>query len=295
MSTGKIALIGFGEVGQILCEDLKGYGARDIGAWDIKFSDLRSNPSRAAEAMNIGVPRGSAAAVANAGMIISAVTAGQTIEAASAAAENIQAEAYFLDLNSASPGMKLAASDIINEAGGKYVEGAVMSPIGPKRMESPIILGGPYAKSFAVLAQDLGFSGVQEFSSEYGAASAAKMCRSVIVKGVEALLSEALLTARRYNVENAVIDSLTDLFPGPNWTSLAPYMISRSLIHGDRRAEEMNEVSKTVEEVGLTPLMSRACAERQKRAARFSRFADYDDLDALLDAVLGAANKESSL
>src|SRR5205814_2940164 len=76
------------------------------------------------------------------------------------------------------------------------------------------------------------------------------MCRSVIIKGMEALLAESLLTARRHGVEDAVLASLQDLFPVGDWRALARYMISRSLQHGRRRAEEMREAVKTVAEAG---------------------------------------------
>ena len=80
------------------------------------------------------------------------------------------------------------------------------------------------------------------------------MCRSVIVKGLEALLAESLLTARRHGVEEAVLASLPDLFPVGDWRKLARYMISRSLQHGRRRAEEMREAARTVAEAGVEPL-----------------------------------------
>ncbi len=295
MNDKKIALIGFGEVGQILCQDFNAYGARPIAAWDTKFADLRSGPACAAKVEHLSVTRDALEAVEQANIVISAVTAGQTIEAARASSKGIAPGAYFLDLNSASPGTKIAASQIIIDAGGKYVEAAVMSPISPRRIKSPILLGGPFAVDFINLAQAIGLTGSTLFSKEFGAASAAKMCRSVIVKGIEALLSEALLTARQHNVDETVIDSLSDMFPGPDWRSLAPYMISRSLIHGVRRAEEMNEVAKTVEEAGLTPLMSRACAERQTRAAHFHEFSEHGELSNLLKAMLGGVNGERSL
>ena len=169
-----------------------------------------------------------------------------------------------------------------------------MSPISPKRIASPILLGGPHADAFLPTGQALGFTGAEVFSDEIGRASAAKMCRSVVVKGVEALLAESLLTARRYDVEDTVIDSLQNLFPAENWRSLARYMISRSLVHGRRRAEEMREVARTVEEAGFEPWMSRASAQRQDWAAQFRDEAAHEPLEAMLDAVLKAVVTERS-
>jgi 3-hydroxyisobutyrate dehydrogenase-like beta-hydroxyacid dehydrogenase len=124
------------------------------------------------------------------------------------------------------------------------------------------------------------------YSETLGEASASKMCRSVIVKGMEALLAESLLTARRHGVEDAVLASLEDLFPLGNWRKLARYMISRSLQHGRRRAEEMHEAVRTVDEAGLEPWMSRGCAERQLWAAEHAEALSERALTDMLDHIL---------
>src|SRR2546429_5318848 len=126
-------------------------------------------------------------------------------------------------------------------------------------------LGGPHARAFLPLAQSLGFAGANVYSDAIGAASAAKMCRSVIIKGMEALLAESLLTARRHGVEDAVLASLQDLFPVRDWRALARYMISRSPQHGRRRAEGMREAAKTVAEAGFRPPVSPGRGARPPR------------------------------
>jgi 3-hydroxyisobutyrate dehydrogenase-like beta-hydroxyacid dehydrogenase len=112
------------------------------------------------------------------------------------------------------------------------------------------------------------------------------MCRSVIIKGLESLLTESMISARHYGVEKEVLASLSDMLPVPDWPKLARYMISRSLEHGVRRAEEMREVAKTVQEAGLEPLMSAACAERQDWAALHKGALGEAELGAMLDHLL---------
>lgn len=288
---GNIVLLGFGEVGQILGADLDGRGAA-LTAYDIAFDDPASAPSRAArESTRVQPARSADAAAANAGLILSAVTAEAALEAARSVAGSLRPGAVYLDLNSASPGTKREAASLIEAAGGHYVEAAVMSPVPPKRLATPILLGGPYAQSFMPVAQSLGFSAMTVFSAELGKASAAKMCRSVVVKGMEALLLEALVTARHHGLEDTVLQSLDDLFPGPDWPELARYMISRALVHGRRRAEEMREAARTVNEAGMEALMSAATAERQALAGALTERPDYQDLDAMLDALAQAARR----
>jgi len=102
---------------------------------------------------------------------------------------------------------------------------------------------------------------------------------------MEALLTESFLAARFYGVEDAVLSSLNDLFPGPDWERHARYMISRAIEHGARRAEEMREAARTVSDAELNPLMSEACAARQDWAAGFRAALGKSDLRSMLDQV----------
>lgn len=282
----RICLLGLGEVGQIFAEDLPARGGCAISAWDPKFADSTSPPRLALNRGAIRAGRGSVDAVRDADLVISAVTAAQTVDAARAAAPGLRADAVYLDVNSAAPEAKIAAAALVKAAGAAYIEAAVMSPISPKRMRTAILLGGPHACAFLPRAQALGFDGMAFYAEEYGRASAAKMCRSVIVKGMEALLTESMLSARHYGVEIDVLASLNDLFPGPDWRKLTHYMISRSIEHGVRRAEEMREVVKTVAKAGLAPLMSSACAARQDWAHQFRPQLGSERLENLLDGIL---------
>lgn len=280
-----ILLLGFGEVGQILGADIIA-GKGELTAYDIRFADPASPPARAVgDSPWVKAARSASDAATDADMILSAVTAEAALQAAQSVAPTLRRGATYLDLNSASPGTKREAARLIEAAGGRYVEAAVMSPVPPKRLATPILLGGPHAQTFLPSGLALGFSGLSVFSEELGKASAAKMCRSVVVKGMEALLLEALVTARHHGVEDTVLKSLDDLFPGPDWPQLAQYMISRSLVHGRRRAEEMREVARTVGEAGLEPLMSAAAAERQDWAGALTEMPDGRDLDTVLDAL----------
>ena len=281
-----ICLLGFGEVGQILAEDLAASGIRFISAYDIKFNDPASVPSRALKRFQVEARESAAATVAGADLVISAVTAAATADAARDAKGGLKAGAYYLDLNSASPSHKQEAARVIEAAGGRYVEGAVMSPISPLRMAAPILLGGPHAEGFLDKAKRLGFSGTEVFSDQVGPAAATKLCRSVVVKGMEALLTESLLAARRYGVEDTVLQSLDNMFPLGDWEKRARYMISRSLEHGQRRAEEMREAARTVDESGVDPLMSEATATRQDWASAFKAAATEAQLIPMLDAIL---------
>lgn len=281
-----IGLLGLGEVGRILATDIHALTGGAIKAYDILFDDAQSAPSRAAVQLP-GVVRCESALelVTGCDLLISVVTAARDLDAAQSVVAALDDGTWFLDLNSVAPTTKMAVADVIETAGGRYVEGAVMSSIEPQRSASPILLGGPHAQLFADVAIDLGFTGARAFSDSIGPASATKMCRSVVVKGIESLLTESLLAARHYGVEDDVLTSLRGLANNDDWEGFARYMISRSLLHGARRAEEMREVANTVGDAGIEPLMSSACALRQDRAASFAATPGDDQLIELLDRM----------
>ena len=284
-----ICLIGFGEVGRIFARDLRALGVERITTFDPLFADPASKPSLAAAEGGIQASASAAEAVRDADLVVSAVTAAQAMAAAQSTLGALTPDAFLLDVNSASPGVKRSASEAVNAAGGRYVEAAVMSSVPPKGLKTPMLLGGAHAQAFMEFTKALGLD-AKVFSEEVGPASATKMCRSVMIKGVEALLAECLLSARHYGVEKTVLASLGDLLPNPDWEKHARYMISRSLLHGKRRAEEMREVARTVEDAGLDPWMSAAAAQRQDWAwLRAQDMApgevDDQDLYRLLDAV----------
>lgn len=269
----KIALIGYGEVGRILAEDLRGAG-HTVSAYDLALgvaADARRGRAEevaAAERMRahaaatgVGLASSHAHAAHEATLIISAVTARQTVAAAAETARGLGPGAFFLDLNSASPGAKIAAGEEVTRAGGHYVEGAVMTAVPPHRLKVPLLLGGPHAERLAPLLAELGFR-ARVAAPDLGTASATKMCRSVVIKGLEALLVESLTAARHYGVEAAVLASLQETFPGVDWDRQAAYFFQRAIEHGRRRSEEMREVAVTVREAGLNPWGSTAAAER---------------------------------
>lgn len=262
-SRWQIGLIGYGEVGRILAEDLRAQGLV-VHAHDVKLAAPSTAQALQNHAATFGVrlQRSHASLAAEVDLIVSAVTAGQTRSAAKACASAIKPGAFLLDVNSASPGAKRQAAEFVNVAGGRYVEGAVMTSVPPYRIKVPLLLGGPDAHVLAPLINGIGFS-ARVVSRELGTASATKLCRSVMIKGLEAMVIESLTAARFHGVEDAVIASLCETFPGIDWERQATYFFQRAIAHGRRRSEEMREASETVREAGLDAWSADGTAERQ--------------------------------
>lgn len=284
----RITLLGFGEVGQHLAAGLRQVPSLELTAWDILFPDPHSALHGHAREAGVRAAASAAEAVEGAALIISAVTTANSLPAAESVAPALSENTVFLDLNSIAPSIKQQAARLIDAHGGRYIEVAVLGPIAPRGLATPMLLGGPHAEAFLPAAQGLGMSGAQLYSPTVGPASAAKMCRSVIIKGMEALLAESLVAARHYGVEDTVLASLGDLLPNADWPALARYMLSRSLLHGRRRADEMHNVAQTLVEAGVVPWMSEASIHRQAWAGSHAAVASCASLPELLDTLLRA-------
>lgn len=285
----KIAIIGYGEVGSIFAADLAKAGA-SVTTFDVA-------PAAQARARAAGIVADSPAeACWGAAMVFVCVTAGSVPDAMRSLDGSLDHAPFVVDVNSVSPGTKQEASRTVEAAGGRYVEAAVMASVPPRRIATPMLLGGAHASAFEEAARPFGMD-LTIFSPEIGRASSVKMCRSVMIKGLEALTTECMLAARHYGVEADVLRTMGDTLPHPNWPDLARYVISRALIHGKRRAEEMREVARTVEDAGVEPLLSRAIAERQdwawRRGAEMGVDRNAPDLETLLDALTATLAKDA--
>lgn len=260
-----IAFIGFGEAGQTVSRGLLAEAKPSIRAYDILFDDPADGGRlrRAAQSLGVGVAKDHADAVRGAGIVFLAVTASASLEAANACLKGLGRGQLFLDINSVSPRRKIEAAALVAPTGAAYVDVAVMAPVAPYLHKVPCLIGGPGAAALAPRAKALGMK-MELVSDDVGQASAIKMFRSIVVKGLEALLLESMVAAAEYRVEAKVLASLQETFPGIDWEKLAGYMIERVVSHGRRRAAEMREVAQTLEGIGLAPLMAAATAERQQ-------------------------------
>lgn len=271
----QIALIGFGEVGGIFGTDFAAAGL-NVFVFDIL---LNAEPSRSAM-----LPKARAAKVhvcdtleetlRGADLVISAVTASSAADVAASAAPFLRAGQTYVDINSVSPDTKQEIARTLHATAAEFVEAAVMAAVSPQRLKVPMLLGGAHAASAAEKLRAVGMT-VQPISERIGVASAIKMCRSIIIKGLEAITVESMFTARRYGAEKQVLDSLAATYPDMGWNGALPdYLISRVAEHGKRRAAEMREAAQAVADAGLEPLTALATARRQdwlvKAIAEFS-------------------------
>jgi len=260
-SCPSIALVGFGEAGLVFASAARWNG--QARGWDILAERRALMPD-----CGIEPSPGPAEALADAELVLSLVTADAAPRAAAEYAGFLREDAIWCDMNSVAPQTKQQAARVIGEHGGRYVDVAVMAPVDPAALSVPLLISGPDAEQAEQLLHRAGFANTRIVGSEVGRASAIKMIRSVMVKGLEALTDECAAAARAAGVYDEVMASLDASERDWNWAEKTEYNRERMETHGLRRAAEMEEVAATLQALGVEPLMTEAAVVRQRSAAR---------------------------
>jgi 3-hydroxyisobutyrate dehydrogenase-like beta-hydroxyacid dehydrogenase len=260
----QIGLIGFGEVGGIFGQDWVAKGIR-VRTYDILFEKGASHDRMAEKARRASVEMAAdyADAIRDADLVVAAVTASSAVPVSKSCTGFLQSGQIYLDLNSVSPETKMQVAKEIAKSGADFVECAVLAAVAAPRLKVPLLLGGPRAQELAQAFKTLGMDPTA-VSEKIGVASAIKMCRSVVMKGLASLAIESLFAARRYGAEDAVIASLEATYPGMGWAKALPDNLARRAVeHSKRRAAEMRESAETIKGAGIEPRMALATAELQ--------------------------------
>jgi len=287
----KIAMVGFGEAAAAFVAGWTRNAPEYTTAYDIKTDTAGPVRSRKIEEYEEAKVRGCETpdeAVAGADVIFSLVTADQALAAAASVAGGLDRDSLYLDCNSCAPDTKLQAAAAIAEAGGRYVDVAVMAPVHPALHRTPLLVSGSDAKEAISVMSQLEMS-VRQVEGDIGAASSIKMLRSIMMKGMEALAAECVLASRRAGVDDIVLDSLEQTYPGFGWKARAAQMLNRMMVHGHRRAAEMREAALTAQQLGIPNRMTQATVDWQQQIGDLALDgvgSGYGDLaDKILEAL----------
>ena len=265
----EIAFIGYGEVGQLFAGQLATKPGVRVTVYDILLDDPSRGPAlrqRASED-RVHAAADTAEACATAEIVISAVTADSAVTAARQVAPHLKSQQTYIDLNSVSPATKREVADLVRSRGAEFIEFAVMAPVSGVGIEVPILSGGRNAETVSARLNELGMK-ITPISPEIGTASATKLRRSIVIKGMEALMVDFTLASEKAGVTPAVLASLKASYPGMDWENVAKVMVSRVKQHGIRRAAEMREASRMIAELGLDGSLADAIAERHESFAQ---------------------------
>ena len=293
-NTPRLCFIGFGEAGQAIAGGLRDTGVESVAAWDILFPSADgAKLKQTGETIGVRLASSAADAARGADIIVSAVTAASSLEAARSVEPHLSGNPYFLDINSVSPGRKKETEKLLGTKA-RYVDIAILAPIYPARHQTPLLLAGPHAAAvMPLLIDELDMRGAIA-GDEVGQAAGLKMIRSVMIKGIEALTLECFLAANRAGIVDEVAASLKNNYPSLDWDKVIEYNIERMASHGVRRADEMDQVAETLREFGIDPLMATATSTRQRDMGQIGKSPDVrktlkEGRASMLEAISAAA------
>ncbi len=282
-----IGFIGFGEAGYHIAKGLRGAGVSEVFAYDIahKSADRGSTIERRAAEAGVTLTDTLEDLANRSEIVFSTVVSSVAADVAEQTARYLSARHFYVDLNSTSPAVKEKIAAAVAPSGARFVEAAVMAGVAPLGHKVPLLLCGQAVPDLITRLSPYEMC-LEDFGRDIGRATAAKMFRSIVVKGLEALFLECVLASSRYGVAKRVLDSVSVGYPGIDWNKLAHYLIGRTALHGERRAHEMKEVADTLKAIGIEPIMAEATAKRLLKAAKSdlkSRFREkapenYDDV-----------------
>ena len=280
----RLALRGFGEAGSAFASGWNRSILASIAAYDEKIAIAEERPALEARLREHQVTgcEDPASAYTDADLIFSLVYADRALDAAADTARHMTLGALYLDGNSCSPQTKVRAAEAITAAGANYIDMAVMAPVHPQREKTPVLLSGPEAERACTLLLELGMK-PRVVGDKVGAASAIKLTRSIMIKGMEALFAECFLTARLNGVEDEVLASFEASDPDINWKKRRNYTMNRMTVHGRRRAAEMREAASMIAELGLPNHMADSTARWQQMLGDLPL--ETDEIDDVLKAL----------
>ncbi len=272
-----VCFVGFGEAGEALSG---GFKSQSPVVWDEKLSSNAFGFRERIQSAGFQPASSLEDAIVGVHWVISLVTADQAAVVCEQVCSSIRSKFTYLEMNSCSPGTKRSNAQMVTDAGGVLADVAIMSPVNPSRLDTPLLVSGPSAADCVNFLNHFGYN-ASLCGPEVGQASALKMTRSIMVKGVEALSAECFLTAQRLGIQPEIVASLTKSFDGLDWLRRGGYNLERMSKHGIRRAAEMREVVATIQETGLSADMTCSTVEWQQRIGDLALDPDTEDLAKL--------------
>lgn len=258
----RLGLVGYGEIGSTIGKGLREAGLTSVHCYDNASFDgpyAQLIQSRAADA-GVGLVRSAQELAEKADLIVGFTPGSASVESARAFAGVLDRRHVYVDFASATPKVKLAMADALQQTGATLADGSILgNPTNGYAM--PMLVSGPAATQVVRGLTPWGMR-IEVAGERLGVASGIKILRSVLFKGIEALFDEMILAARGYGMEDAVIASAFKTLERNSWPEILQNVAPSGAIHARRRAEELEMAADAIDGAGIEPIMARAGAAR---------------------------------
>lgn len=253
-----LAFIGFGELAQGLARGLKQEGLETIRAFDMAMStesDAGTAMRKACEEMGVIVSDSMEELIKGSDVVFSAVTPAAANTVAKAAAELLKPGQIYGDLNSCTPNLKKESKAVITPSGADYVDVGVVGGISIQGHKIPCLLCGEKAESLKARLTQYGMN-LEVVDGPVGTAALIKMLRSVVLKGIEALMLEMFMAAEEYGLQDTMMNSIAVTFNRGDFEQYSDMLMSTHGLHAGRRSDETKMILETIKEVGVKPYVT---------------------------------------
>jgi 3-hydroxyisobutyrate dehydrogenase-like beta-hydroxyacid dehydrogenase len=259
----RFAFIGFGALATHLAAGLRDAGAGEILAYTRTRADATAEEALADRMHAAGVRSSPSLeqAVGEADIVIAAVPAGAGQEVADRVATAIRPGMLYVDPVPWGPHNKEIAAARIAAADADYADVGVLGTVETSSHRVPMLAAGTGAERWARLGEKHGLN-ITVIAGPAGTATVVKLLRSVYLKGRDALLVEMLVAARRYGLDDVLIETIPADAPFP---LVADRVLASLGLYADRRADELAASADVEARAGVDPVMARAGEERLRR------------------------------
>lgn len=251
----RACVFGLGEAGSLIAGDLALSGV-EVHGYDPAAGATPPGVSRHPD------PR---AAVAGADLVLGITAAADAPAALAQALDAIPRRAVYADVSTASAGLKQRLAASAAGAGIGFADVALMAPVPGAGLRTPALASGPAARAFVALVGPLGMP-VEHAGDEAGLAATRKLLRSVVMKGLAALVVESTRAATAAGLADETWGNVVAQLAAAD-EALIRRLVTGTAPHATRRLQEMEASAELLTELGVEPIMTRATIEHLRRVA----------------------------
>jgi 3-hydroxyisobutyrate dehydrogenase-like beta-hydroxyacid dehydrogenase len=258
MTDVRLGFIGYGEAASRFAKDLSHAGLSSIVAYSPSSAAAAPDDPVRAHAAAAGVELvGSVKDVCRRANLVVTLTPGKlALAVARQAKRHLTAEHIYVDATTAAVRDMEKAAEIM-KGGAAFVDAAVMDPVPMHGTKVLTVASGSHAEQFRTMLEPYGMN-IQVVGEKPGAASAMKLLRSVLMKGLAALLLESLEAAERYGITDALTADMARFIDGRPFDDLMKRWVCGTAVHAERRVHEMTEAATLLKSLGASSRMTRS-------------------------------------
>lgn len=289
----KLGFIGFGEAPHHISSDFVGTDV-EVRAFDVSANEDSPRAQKIREhaaADHVTLVKDMASLMAWGDVFFCFTSANVALPIARQAAPLLRKGQFYLDMNTTSPQTKREIAAVFADSQGDFVEAAVMASVPVNRSHVPVSVCGKKAREVAELLNGHGMK-LTYLSDDIGLASATKALRSVLAKGMIALITETVFATDHYHITEEVLDKMkVTMFGEGGFEAFCNYSVASAAIHNGRFCHEMEEVLKTLDDLGENSIMTQATLKKFEWLQQEGYAAYFPERAKTYDEVLAVKKK----